>query len=423
MKITLISTFGSGGAAVACKRLSMALGTIGVEARVLVAARNNENASYHRASASPIGVLKDKANFVAERLMLYPLVKGRKNLFAFSPANTGTDISKHPLIQDADVVHIHWFNQGFMSLNDLQALIDTGKPIVWTLHDMWSFTGGCHYSGECRNYESSCGNCPYLRFPSANDLSHQVWLKKSGILDKAPIQFVTCSKWLGNVAATSELLKKKDITAIPNPLDTDVFKPVVKNIARKALGISGENKFYLLFAAANLKDERKGFAYLKSSLELLAKQIPNFSNTVELILFGKLTSDIQSELPITVRYLGQLSGIEAIVNAYSAADAYIIPSLQDNLPNTIMEAMACGTPVVGFKTGGIPEMIDHLQNGYLADYESTEDLAKGIQWTMERGNQFDATCESARTKVLTSYDNQLVANKYLAIYNNAIDKR
>ncbi|MBC7408548.1 MAG: glycosyltransferase family 4 protein, partial [Arcicella sp.] len=342
--------------------------------------------------------------------------------FIFSQAKIGIDISNHPLIQKSDIIHLHWINFGFLSLNSLEKLFIIHKPIVWTLHDMWVFTGGCHYSRECTNYERNCGNCvQFLKDPAENDLSHQVWERKKEIFSKANVTIVTCSEWLAQKARESSLLKDKTIVSIPNPIDTDVFRSIEKSIARGNFKLSPDKK-YILFGAVKISDARKGFAYFAEAISIINQQliINNIdSDNIEVLIFGQAQAADFEGLPFKVNILGKLSDLETIATAYSVASVFVSPSIEDNLPNTIMESMACGTPVVGFDVGGIPEMIDHEKSGYLAKYKSSEDLAKGIYWILFNAD-YQLLANNSRQKVLDNYSEKVVAEKYKKVYQSLI---
>ncbi len=174
--------------------------------------------------------------------------------------------------------------------------------------------------------------------------------------------------------------------------------------------------------AMNANDERKGFKYLAESMQILKENKANFMKDVEVLVMGKSNPEIQNQIPVKCHQLGFLSEINEIVDAYNAADLFVLPSLQDNLPNVIMEALACGTPCVGFKTGGVPEMIDHKENGFIANFKDANDLANGIYWSLENENRYIELINSARNKVLEQYSEKVVANQYLTLYNQLLNK-
>lgn len=417
MKITLINTYqASGGAAVACRRLLRALRGHQTDATLLVQQQSGPEPFVVPFAANAWQEKSAFARFAAERLYFRFFEKSRNVRFAFSPANVGIDISRHPAVRQADVLHLHWIHFGFLSIRSLEKLFALGKPIVWTLHDMWAFTGGCHYSGGCTNYLSHCRNCPFLKNPSANDLSYKVFEKKKILFQKADIHFVACSQWLAGVARQSELLKGFPITAIPNPIDTQLYRPLDKHAIRRKLGLPPDRQL-ILFGAMNTQDSRKGFAYLERALQLLHGNNANLENQLELVIFGKSDAETLARLPFRVRDYGSVKGDAALVDLYNACDAMVLPSLEDNLPNTVMEALACGTPTVAFRTGGLPELIGHQHNGYLADYRSAADLAAGIRYVLD-GNRHESLSHNARDSVVRRFSEGMVAAQYRALYEN-----
>ena len=419
MKVTLVNTFQfSGGAAVACYRLLQALNKNQVEASLLVQQQSFGDAHVLSIGDSFPGKQKAWLRFSADRFYFMLHEKNKAVRFAFSPANVGTDISHHPLIRQADIIHLHWINFGFLSLHSIEKLIDLGKPIVWTMHDMWAFTGGCHYSGDCKRYLSHCHSCPFLRNPHPEDLSYQVFEKKLALLARASITFVACSQLLANLAKESRLLAEFPVISIPNPIDTTVYAPIEKSLARKALSLPA-NKKLILFGAFKITDPRKGFIYLLQALHLLYQKYPASSEELGLLVFGKTDQALVEELPFPVYSLGTLSETSKLVEAYNAASVFVLPSLEDNLPNTVMEALACGTPVVAFDTGGIPEMISHLETGYLAEYRSAQSLAEGIYEVLFKAT-YATLSSNARKKVLDTYSENVVAEKYTALYKNLL---
>lgn len=421
MKVTLINTSDAGGGApAACFRLLNALLSQKIDARLLVQYKKTGNQRVEGIVNNFFSRLRANANFLRERIPFILFHARNKSVrFAFSTANAGTSIKNHRLLKDADIIHLHWTNSGFLSITDLKELIDTGKPIVWTLHDMWTFTGGCHYSGACEGFIKECGNCPFLRDRDNNDISHQGWLRKASMYaDKKNITFITCSEWLAGVAKQSSLIEKFRIEAIPNPIEVDVFSPKDKIAERQKRGIDAQAKI-ILFGAANINDRRKGISYLVEALRILKYQYAGHQK-IEIVIFGKNKHFDVSQIPFKVHELGLITSQHELAGVYSLADVFVTPSLEDNLPNTIMEAMACGAPVVAFETGGIPEMIDHQRNGYLAVFKDAADMAKGLAEVL---NGFtDQLSAQARQRVLDNYTNEKVAQQYISIYQSVLNQ-
>lgn len=409
-----ISTFHlEGGAGVAATRLNRALQSAGIESKMLVHRSKTEEENVHPWAATPKQEKEAWAYFIGERLSYLPYEAGSSVRFAFSPALAGVDISEHPLVRKADIIHLHWINFGFLSLKSLTKLFALGKPIVWTLHDMWAFTGGCHYSRGCEKYLTQCQYCKYLSRPDEYDIAFQQFETKNLIYQDTDLSFVSPSKWLNALVKNAVLTEKHLALTIPNCLDTAVFTPLNKTQVREQLNLPTDKKL-ILFAGANTQDVRKGFAYFQDAMNMSDQDY-------EVLVFGKANPASFANLKAKVHYLGTISNQEDMVKAYNAADVIAVPSLEDNLPNTIMEAMACGTPAVGFNTGGIGDMIDHKQNGYLAEYKSAASLAEGIDWVI-KNNAKGALAALAREKVLLNYTEEVVAGKYNELYQKLLAK-
>ena len=411
MKVLIVSTSDlHGGAAIAAYRLMEALVVAGVDAQMVVRDKQSDNS---RVTAVG-GELRNKWSFVRERAEIFARNRfSRRNLFDVSVANSGVSITSLPQFREADVVHLHWFNQGMLSLDELERIVESGKRIVWTMHDMWAFTGICHHAAGCENYLSGCGNCPYLAKPKADDLSAKVFAKKQEIYNKGDIHFVACSRWLKDLAVLSPLTSGGSVRAIPNPIDIDKYRPEDKFEVRKRLGIAADKKV-VLFAAARASDVRKGVDYLLEASELMCDR----QDDLLFLIAGSEGEEIAAQLAVPAMVMGYVSP-DRMMDLYNAADLFVTPSLQENLPNTIMEAMACGTPCVGFDIGGIPEMIGHGQTGYVAKYKDAADLAVGIEKVLYEwdGATMSANC---REFVLDNYAEERVAREYRALYDSII---
>jgi glycosyltransferase involved in cell wall biosynthesis len=409
---------GTGGAALAALRLFRAhrLYLNNWELEFLAQEGSQKENGVHILTRGRFSKYGNITRLAIEKLFFLFYEKSKDVRFQFSIANTGRDISKNLVLENTDIIHLHWLYQGFLSLTGMNRLFSKGIPVVWTLHDMWPFTGGCHYPGNCTNYKDACGNCPFLKQPAASDLSNRIHLKKQELFNKYPgIVFVSCSEWLARIARTSSVLRNHRIEVIPNTLDINTFSPGDKQIAREKLHID-KNKFIILFGAANVTDKRKGFNFLLEALDKLKSEFPVQSANIELMVFGK-AGDI---LPNGYKVHNQnLVGNENMLpDIYRAADVFVLPSLEDNLPNTIMESLACGTPVVAFNSGGIPEMIDHMHDGYLASNGDTDELTKGILWI--KGQAAEGLAISCRNKVLDKFHPEKVSFAYKNLYQSLI---
>jgi glycosyltransferase involved in cell wall biosynthesis len=409
-----LSTFHlEGGAGVAATRLHRALQKSGIDSQMLVPSLKSPEENASELAVTSWDARKNWGRFVAERLYFLPQEKDSSIRFAFSPAEIGADISTHPLVQQADILHLHWINFGFLSLKSLDKLFSLGKPIVWTLHDMWTFTGGCHYSRGCDRYLSHCQYCPYLAKPDQYDITFSQFEYKIDLYKKAKMALISPSHWLDQLAKKAALTQHLFSENIPNCIDTTLFAPLDKALIRTKMQLPTDKKL-VLFAGANTQDPRKGFLYFKNAVAQMVGEI-------EVLILGKANPSFFESFPVPVHYLGKISSQEGMVDAYNAADMIVVPSLEDNLPNTIMEAMACGTPAVGFETGGIPEMIDHQLNGYVAESKSAESLAKGINWILNQNSDGHISA-NAREKVLAHYSETIISNQYQNLYQSLLSE-
>ena len=407
MRVLIVNTSErTGGAAVAANRLMKALNNNGVKAKMLVRDKESDTLTVVGLPKSPLL----HWHFLWERLVIFVRSRfSRKHLFEIDLANTGSDITRLPEFQEADVIHLHWINQGMLSLSGIQKILRSGKPVVWTMHDIWPATAICHLTLGCRSFTSTCKSCRLL--PGSSGLAQSVWRKKQRLLEDGNIFFVACSRWLESEAKASALLKGHKITSIPNPIDIHIYNRCNKKEARQRLGLPAEKKL-ILFVSQRVTNRNKGMAYLMEACDQL-KDLPQLG----VIILGGHAEEVTTQLPTFP--LGYVNDEHRIVDVYNAVDVFVLPSLSENLPNTIMEAMACGVPCVGFRVGGIPEEIDHKQNGYVADYRSAEDLARGIRWILTEAD-YESLCQHAVHKVAQNYSQQSVAIKYLDVYQQAM---
>ena len=409
MRVLIVNTSErTGGAAVAANRLMMALNNNGVKAKMLVRDKESD-------SLTVVGLPKSPMlnwHFLWERLVIFFHCRfSRKHLFEIDLANSGSDITKLREFQEADVIHLHWINQGMLSLSGIRKILKSGKPVVWTMHDIWPATAICHLTLNCRNFTTHCHNCRLLPGKgSSSDLSTSVWRKKEKMLEDSSIYFVTCSHWLEQEAKASAMLRGQKIVSIPNPIDTHIYRSGDKQTARKNLGLP-EDKRLILFVSQRVTNKNKGMDYLIDA----CRQLKDY----ELVILGGHAEEVVDQLPLKAHPLGYVNDERRIVEIYQAVDVFVLPSLSENLPNTIMEAMACGVPCVGFKVGGIPEEIDHKRNGYVAEYRDSDDLARGIRWILSEAD-YDQLSQEAVRKVAHSYSQQSVAISYLDVYHQAM---
>ena len=412
MRILIVNTSErTGGAAIAAGRLTEALKSHGIKAKMLVRDKQTDRIS----TVALGGGWKQVRKFVWERVVIWINSHFRRErLFSVDIANTGNDITRLPEFKEADLIHLHWINQGMLSLKVIRKILASGKPVVWTMHDMWPCTGICHHARTCTAFHSECGACPMIYSQKRKDLSTRIFRQKQRLYASGGIHFVTCSHWLEGMAKQSALLANQPVSVIPNPISTTLFHPMKQTEARQKLALPTESKL-ILFGSVKLTDKRKGIDYMVEACRLLAKQHPALKEQLALVAVGMHAAELQPLVPFKVHNMGYVREEHQLVEIYNAADLYVIPSLDENLPNTIMEAMACGTPCVGFPTGGIPEMIDHLKNGYLTKEHSAEQLAEGI-YTLLTTPAYESLSHEAVAKVNACYSERSVANQYGQLY-------
>ncbi len=314
-----------------------------------------------------------------------------------------------------DLVHLHWINEGFLRIESIRKFT---KPVIWTLHDMWPFTGGCHYDNGCGKYRDSCGACPLLLSKRAYDLSRWIWKRKTKSWKQTDMTIVTPSRWLAECAKASSLFRRCRVEVIPNGLSLDCYKPLDKRFARERWSLPVDKQLILFGSMNPFSDRRKGFQFLQPSLMKLAKN--GLQKEVELIIFGASMPLNPPDFGLKVHYVGELHDDVSLALLYTAADVFVLPSVQDNLPNTVMESLACGTPVVAFPIGGVPDMIDHQVNGYLAKALDIDSLAGGIKWVLENPERLIRLRKGAREKAVKEYSLEAQARRYRNLYDEIL---
>lgn len=310
------------------------------------------------------------------------------------------------------IIHIHWLDETILTFEDIKEL---NIPIVYSMHDMWIFTGGCHYSQDCERFKLGCGKCPILGPAILNDLTKFIFNKKrKSIKSIKSISFLSVSEWLSKTAKLSPILSNFDIQTLPNLIDTSIFKIRAVEKAKKRLGLD-KNKKYIIFGAINsIDDPRKGWNILVKALESL-----NFIN-VELLVFGN-NSVIPKEIAgFKVTSFGKINNVNKIIDLYSSSDVMVVPSLQEAFGQTITEAMSCGTPVVSFNGTGPSDIIKHLENGYLAKSNNYIDLANGIEFFITKNidNSFRYNC---RNQILENFSTDKNIIRYIKFYKNILN--
>lgn len=343
------------------------------------------------------------------KLEEYQTRKNIKEFGTFTYPRLGSNVIKMKEIENADIIYLHWVLGGFLNFSNFEQIFNLKKPVIIFMHDMWWLTGGCHHSFECEKYKSHCYDCPIFPTHRKKDLSFKGFNKKSRLYQNYQnIFFVSPSWWLLHCAEESDLTKKKSVYYIPNILDDNVFKPMDKRFCRKVLNLP-EDETIICFGAESITSPYKGWFYLKDALQILFNK--GLRNISVLIFGGSSNEDIKNTIPFPTNFVGFLKDEFSISLVYNSADVFIAPSLAETFGYVILESLSCGTPVVAFKVGGIPDLIDHKKNGYLANYKDAGDLAAGIEYCIS--NKISG-------KRLPVFDKNEVINRHIELMNLAL---
>ena len=312
---------------------------------------------------------------------------------------------------DADLVHLHWMGSAMLSVADIARV---RRPVVWTLHDMWAFCGAEHLAADDR-WRTGYTSDNRLAGETGPDLNRWTWNRKRRHWTR-PIQIVTPSRWLADCVRQSALMADWPVEVIPNALDTGVWSPIEPLTARHLLGLPPTAQLLVFSAFNGVREPHKGFDLLAEALARLRGHVPD----LRLMVIGQAEPEQALDLGFPVHYCGRLNDDLSLRVLYSAADAMLIPSRQDNLPNTGVEALACGTPVIAFDIGGLPDIVTHEQTGWLARPFDTGDLAEGIRWVLADPGRHARLREQARAEAVRRFAYPVVAGRYRALYERAI---
>jgi len=314
-----------------------------------------------------------------------------------------------------DLIHLHNIHGYYLNLDFINFLGRLDIPVVWTLHDGWSMTGRCAYWFDCEKWKTGCGKCSDLsRYPKTFiDSSFFMWKKKKEYFNSGWNPIIVCpSQWLADRVKES-FLNKFQVKVISNAINTEIFKNKDKSFIRKKYDIPLEKKI-ILFVAANLKDERKGVKYFFESL----KNIKD-GNYLVLTIGKKINLREEIKTGVNVRQLGYVYDKKMMSDVYSIADIFCISSLDDNFPTTVLEAMACGVPVVGFRVGGIPEQVTE-DCGILVNSKDTKSLGKALEKLLNDDGLRKKFSENCKKRVLQNYTIEKFTDNYIKVYNNAL---
>lgn len=426
MKVLIVNTYDKGGAANSCKRLHYGLLFEGVASKLLLKYKqNNWSQSFcfikPQKALSIFEKVENKVKRILKELKLYSdidvfkkeyqnfLNQRDRNLEMFSFPNSDFDITHSEIYKEADLINLHWV-ANFLDYESF--FIKNTKPVVWTLHDMNPFSGGEHYEEEFLGIDDF--GYPITRNLTEEELkiaNANILVKLEALSKVNNLTIVSPSKWLADEARKREVFKDRPIYCIPNGINSEIYKPRDKNYSREILNIPKDKKV-ILFVADSISNNRKGFIFLKKAFEQMED-----SNMVLCAIGGK-NGELQSIG--NINELGTIYDERLMSIAYSAADVFVIPSLMDNLPNTVLESLMCGTPVIGFPVGGITDMIQDGINGFITKEISVDSLVLTINKFLNNTNCFDNT--EIRKNALKKYDQKIQAKKYIELFDSVLNK-
>ena len=403
--LTVSATDRYGGAAIAAYRTHKALLSAGMHSDMLVWRKLTSDPSVHR-----VAPRMDIADRVKRRLASARHERSLRRVPRVAESawwslnNFDYPLSRSINDFRADIAHLHWVGDNYLPVEQLAGI---NAPVVWTLHDMNAFTGGCHYAGDCVRYRESCGNCPQLAAPSPKDVSARTHRRKRESWSRLPLTIVCPSAWLADRARESALFKHQRIEVIGNPIDPKVFKPLDQHMARRAFNLPQGKRLLLFGGLGGSADPRKGFSFLRRALEGLRAQ------DIEVVVFGGEKGEAL-DLPLPAHHIGVLHDEVSLCLLYAACDAFSLPTLQDNLPNTLLEALACGTPCIAFDVGGVPDLVRHGETGFLAKAEDADDLRRAINWTLAQ----DWSPAQIHQAIVERYAPARIADQYRQLYES-----
>lgn len=408
-----------GGAGVSARRLFEALQKEGISTISLVALQNEVNPK------AGIFCRSDFLQPFREKLrknieIHYPRLSYsalRKSGSFFSPGVIGQSVSALIKPFSPTLLHLHWVNNGWLDTSSLESI---EIPMVWTFHDQWPMTGGCHYSGSCRRFTKNCGQCPQLGSVKDQDPSRSLFNRKKKAWANLRLYPVAPSRWMGNCIRQSALFQNHPLHIIPYGINHDLYAPITdqKNHL-KTFDFHPDKKIITFAAMGAVSDKRKGFEYALSALKELS-QNEKFRDQVQLCVIGCEKIELPKNLPFPTKAMGTIRDEKRMAEIYALSDIFLAPSLEDNLPNTVLESLSCGTPVVAFHIGGMPDMIDHCGNGYLAEPKSSPSLARGICWVLEQNRE--QLRIASRKKIEQYFTLEKQAKAYLNLYDSILSE-
>lgn len=397
MKVLHLTTIDIGGAYKATVRINESMKKCGIDSEILIRTKVHDN-------TQAIEIFDNNIQkFVSKSKNFINLILSKGDIFS---DYLGTDVSVHPLVQAADVLVLHWVNS-FLSYRSVEKLLATGKTVIWVMHDMWTFTGGCHYDDYCGGYANACGNCPHLNSKKERDLSRRNFMHKEQVMKRGNMIFVGPSQWSVDCARQSRITAGQRIVRVLNPVNRDVFyRRENTGALRGKYQIPADRKIILFGATRADNNKIKGMQYLDKAL----CEIPEDEYAV--VIFGNKGTVHLTNEKLQIRCLGAVEREENLAEIYSCADVFVAPSLQEAFGYTVSEALSCRVPVVAFAVGGIRDQVRHLDNGYLAPVKDVGELLRGIRWCTDPVNQ-----SRIQQAVLPDNDYMTIGRAYMTLWN------
>lgn len=390
----------------------------GLRSKLLVLNKFSDDPTVVKVSNRPFIQKFNRLKGAIEELPV--LLYKQKTQAAFSPAITAaTGVRQAIEDYQPDLIHLQWVNGGLLNPKAIGAMAHI--PIVWTLRDMWPFSGGCHYANDCSRYTETCGTCPILGSTHRRDLSHRLWQRKHNAWRRSRLHPVAISRWMAECAAASSLFQGQTVPVIHNAVDETLFRPLNKAFSRSVLNLSSDKKIIAFGAINAVSSERKGFSYLVSALRRLSQQAT--ADSREVVIFGASQPQEDIDLGLKVTYLGRLKDNVTLALVYSAADVMVVPSVQEAFGKTAIEAMACATPVVSFDSTGLKDIVEHRQSGYRARCFDAADLASGIDWVLQGSEHYEQLCRRARAVVEEKFTVKHQADRYCQLYQTLLQEK
>ena len=412
----LSHTDSGAGAGRAAYRIHVALRDLGVDSRMLVSQKRTLDPFVQATYSS--GLRNWRVRVAEYQEARTGRALARDASVFLSPARFGyLHPERFASVREADVVAIYWVNGGFIAPESLMAI---NKPLVWRLSDVWPFTGGCHYPGPCERFQNQCGDCPQLRQPGPKDATYRLWKRKRDAWGALNLTVVVPSNWMAGLARSSSLFVNRPIEIIPTGVDLDRYRPRDRSLALARLGLP-QDRLVILFGAMSPKDDvRKGYRELRRALEIVARS--PLASRVLAVVFGNEAS-LSDDWPVPTVSLGRLKGDEALIDAYNCADVVVVPSLEDNLSNVALEAIACGAPVAAFDVGGMPDIVVDDWNGRLVSEVDAEKLGRALVGILSNSRRLKEMRSNAREYAQQRFSLQGQAKGYRALYEKIVAAR